>query len=205
MKNMETEFRKDGSHAGISGNSGWGRQQQQQQQQQQMPMMNNPMMMQGMMAGMSNPMMNAASQGGWGPQSSGGGPMKSNSFGGNRAAPYQMPGNHNPMMMQQQPPIGIPQQQKPAVQISPDPNNPFPHKVVLSNVEPTTQNTQLQEFFKPHKPVAVNNHLNGTCEVAFGDHLQAVAAMDKNGHILGNNTITMVLDSVAPQTGWSTL
>ena len=31
MKNMETEFRKDGSHAGISGNSGWGRQQQQQQ------------------------------------------------------------------------------------------------------------------------------------------------------------------------------
>merc|ERR1712060_58912 len=132
--------------------------------------------------------------------------MKSNSFGGNnRAAPYQMPGHHqNPMTMPNA--IGMPPQQmikSPPTEISPDPANPFPHKVVLSNVEPNIQNSDLQEFFKPHKPIAVNNHLNGTCEVAFKNHQEASSAMVKNGGTLGNNKVGMVLGSKAPQTGWS--
>lgn len=96
----------------------------------------------------------------------------------------------------------------PAVQSTPPPqpqntqpppqpqgNNPFPHIVGMNGVLPNVSNANIQEFFRPHKAIAVNNHGTGYCDVAFKTHQECVAAMDKNGGNLATGTISLVLKS----------
>ena len=50
---------------------------------------------------------------------------------------------------------------------APDDNCPFPHIVGVQGLEASVQNSQIQDFFRPVKAIAVNNHGNGYCDVAF--------------------------------------
>lgn len=88
-----------------------------------------------------------------------------------------------------------------------DPNCPFKHVIGMNGVEQGVSNNTIQEHFRPHKAIAVNNHGNGYCDVAFKSHKDAEDAYrDKNGKMLGTNTVTFVLKSDAPEpTGWNNL
>merc|ERR1712168_887968 len=46
-------------------------------------------------------------------------------------------------------------------------SNPFPHVVAMNNVAKLTSSQMIQNFFKPLKCHAINNHGTGLCEVAF--------------------------------------
>jgi len=128
--------------------------------------------------------------GGGAPQS--GGPMQSNGFGmgaqmmAPRAAPYVKPqvtinaANH---------------------QTAPN-NSPFPHVVGVQGVEATMTNSQIQEFFKPSKAVAINMLGNGHCDVAFKTHQDALVAMEKDRSRLGRQEVNLTLKSEAPS-GWA--
>lgn len=128
--------------------------------------------------------MNGMSQGG------AGGAMNGN-FGGSpmgqvRASPYAKPAA---------------QINTGTVQTAPN-NSPFPHVVGMQGVEATMTNSQIQEFFKPAKAVAINMLGNGHCDVAFKTHQDALDAMAKDRARLGHQEVNLTLKSQAPS-GWS--
>lgn len=128
--------------------------------------------------------------GGAAPMNGGGGAMGAGMMGAmaSRAAPYQKPqaqvvsGSH---------------------QTAPN-NSPFPHVVGVQGVEPTMTNSQIQEFFKPSKAVAINMLGNGHCDVAFKTHQDALDAMSKDRTRLGRQEVNLTLKSEAPS-GWSSI
>lgn len=87
------------------------------------------------------------------------------------------------------------------VQTAPN-NSPFPHVVGIQGVEATMTNSQIQEFFKPAKAVAINMLGNGHCDVAFKTHQDAMDAMAKDRSRLGHQEVNLTLKSQAPS-GWA--
>lgn len=82
-------------------------------------------------------------------------------------------------------------------------NSPFPHVVGVQGVEAAMTNSQIQDFFKPSKAVAINMLGNGHCDVAFKTHQDAVDAMVKDRTRLGRQEVNLTLKSEAP--GWTNL
>ena len=77
-------------------------------------------------------------------------------------------------------------------------SNPFPHVVAMHNVAKLTSSQMIQNFFKPLKCHAINNHGTGLCEVAFKTHQDCVAAMMNDGKTCNGSYIRLALNSVAP-------
>merc|ERR1711981_672675 len=98
--------------------------------------------------------------------------------GQSRNTPYQRP----PPPVQQTPP--------PAQPTQPAPNNsPFPHVVGIQGLPLTTQNNQIQDFFKPAKATAVNLLGNGFGDIAFKTHEDAMLAMQRDRQMLNGASV----------------
>merc|ERR1712080_275375 len=157
-----------------------------QPQQMMQPIMPHPKMGQPMM---NQPMMVQQ----YGGMNMTGGPIRQNMNGNSRQNPYNL---NNGSIPQQQP---IPMQQ-PVIQqpMQPISGCPFNHIIKITGVTASATKDDIQKFFVPHKPVAVNNHRNGMCEVAFPDHHTAVGAMEKNNMILCGVCVNFELQSMQP-------
>jgi len=186
------------------------------------------------MAGMANMTgaagpFNTSLPGGTGENATSGGPMKSTSITNARAtsgaAPYQMNtvinsqnGQFGQTTATLNPQVSLTStldsnESSAAQPVTPpktqqDKDCPFPHIVGINGVEKEIVNTHIQEFFKPVKAIAVNNHGNGYCDVAFKTHKDAEEAMSKDNNLLGTTTVTLILKSKPPAaqpTGWGLL
>merc|ERR1711976_606768 len=102
----------------------------------------------------------------------------------NRPAPYHKP--------------AVPAQHATAVN-----NSPFPHVVGVQGIETGIVNSQIQDFFKPAKAIAINMLGNGYCDVAFKTHDDALQAMEKDRMPLQGSSINLTLKSQPPGQGWS--
>jgi len=142
----------------------------------------------------------------------GGGPMRNGMggpMGGNRPAPYQKPqsafGSFGGFGGPQNTPQ--PQQAPPQVKQESTANNPFPHCVGMSGIPMGLTNQAVQEFFKPHRAIAVNMPPGGNSGmVAFKTHQEACNAMGKNGQPIMGVGIQLTLKSTAPapaNQGWA--
>lgn len=204
--------------AQIKAANGGGQQQQQQQQQPSSwgglnlgggggPMKNN------MQGGRPTPYnvpqsngFNGAPQNNFGNTGNFGGPP-AGAFGQAPANSFQPPNMQNtPNGAGGQPPI-----QPPPVAKAPTNGCPFPHIVGLNGLPAGSSNQEIQEFFRPWKAVAVNNHQNGYCDIAFKTHDDASAAMARNGQMIKDVAVNLELKSTPPvvetkpePTGWAT-
>jgi len=94
--------------------------------------------------------------------------------------------------------------QPPKIEVSAS-KPPFDHIITCSGVSPSITKDDIQNWFRPHRLHAVNNHKNGIIDVALNTHEEAVSAMTKNKSFFNNAVVTMVLKSKEPEpVGWST-
>jgi len=128
-----------------------------------------------------------------GPMKQAGGPMTSNNFGNmaqNAAHPYAMQHNQNNQNTNGNTNGGIPAKVE-----ANDSACPFRNLVIVSGIPSGLTNSDVQEFFKPSKAIAVKLETNGTAMVAFKTHSDALTAMTKNGGSLRNNNVRLTLKS----------
>jgi len=151
--------------------------------QNNMGMMGNMMMNRGNMMGNNNPNMGNNANFGQNPNNTQNNNVKTETQ--NRPAPY-----HKPAV--------------PAPHGATSTNNsPFPHVVGVQGIETGIVNSQIQDFFKPAKAIAINMLGNGYCDVAFKTHDDALQAMEKDRMPLQGSSINLTLKSQPPGQGWS--
>jgi len=122
---------------------------------------------------------------------SGGGPMRGQAN-QQRNHPYQQQPAQNGA-------VGGFANQEPVKQEPANPNNPFPHCVTMTGIPSGLSNQAVQDFFKPHRAIAVNMPPGANSGmVAFKTHEEAVAAMGKSGQPIMGVGIQLVLKSSAP-------
>lgn len=114
-----------------------------------------------------------------------------NNFAQNRPAPYQKPAA-----------VAPPQSSQVATGNN---NSPFPHVVGVQGIETGIVNSQIQEFFKPAKAIAINMLGSGYCDVAFKTHDDALQAMEKDRMPLQGSAINLTLKSQPPGQSWSVM
>jgi len=74
-------------------------------------------------------------------------------------------------------------------------NDTFPHKVMINGLAADTPNAIIQKCFSPLNPIAINNHKNGCCELAFKNHNDALMAMEKHNTAIGSTRAFLTLFS----------
>jgi len=118
----------------------------------------------------------------------------------NQTAPVPAAGQSRPAPYQKPP--TLPQ----ATQVVTAANNsPFPHVVGVQGIESGIVNSQIQEFFKPAKAIAINMLGNGYCDVAFKTHEDALQAMEKDRMPIQGSAINLTLKSQPAGQGWSNM
>jgi len=117
-----------------------------------------------------------------------GGPMAGNCqmpAANTRQTPYSMPPMHQP---------NIPKEQT----SNPPPaasGSPFSHIVAGRGFPEGVTNSDIQDFFRPFRAIAVKLETDNTGDIAFKTHADCLGAMDKQGALLKNCPITLILKS----------
>lgn len=78
-----------------------------------------------------------------------------------------------------------------------DPKCPYKHIITIKQIPSDTTNTDVQEFFRPAKAVAVNIKPDCTCDVAFKTHDMVVSGLDKNGLMFKGMRMQLICKSIA--------
>ena len=86
---------------------------------------------------------------------------------------------------------------------------PFPYVVSGAGFPTGVTNPNIQEFFRPFKAIAVKLETDGSGDIAFKSHDEAVGAMSKTGQLLLGVPIHLTLKSKPDEAiqrggGWST-
>lgn len=69
----------------------------------------------------------------------------------------------------------------------------------MTNVTSKADAATIQEFFKPHKAIAVNIGDDGEADVAFASHEDAEEAMERHGQKLMSHRVKLKLTSCKPK------
>lgn len=116
-------------------------------------------------------------------QSSAGGPIRQQQNGQQNGHPYSRPGQNGSARP--------PQKERAAP-------SPFPHIVAMLNLPSKTTSKMIQDFFKPLRCAAINNHGTGLCEVAFKTHEDCLRGMRFHNAYCNRGMINLELRSEAP-------
>merc|ERR1712178_532479 len=88
---------------------------------------------------------------------------------------------------------------KEAASVESDDDNPYPYTLEMTHVTEKADAGAIQEFFRPHKAIAVNIGDDGDADVAFASHEEAEDAMEKHGQKLLGHRVKLKLTSCKPK------